>query len=578
MLALLLARVALGTVGFDPAAPEARFTGEETATQDGATPLWSAIERHRDPAAALFAQERFNWALSWPEQADWAPWIATCFGTDQPHSGSFLLHIGLGEAHATGTPILLVPGAGDNGSRAFVTLAEHLVALGRPVYALTFAHPHGDLFMQAEVVADAIARIRYRSGAAQVDVVGHSKGGIAASLYVSHHVGARWGDADYQAHGTPYRGDVRRLVLVAAPLGGLDTPFRWPVMNFASLQAESAVAPSSWSFHYPSGSTVPALYSDLREQDLMPADGDLFPGQRQLLAGQDHALPGSTAWLGAYALQPDWWTTYHGGWGFQSWSEGLEATVEAAADDQGHSLLEQLQRAGVDPAVELYLLAGDNPLVVTGWEAWWATWFDQIWLELGTGGADLWAEIASALVGDGLVPEGFSESDLQGLASGKLVLGEISGPSDGLLFTDSALREATLTGRGAQIVAQHSADLGHLDLLYASPTTGARMVREAADSPVESGWMHSLGERYIDEDSIGWIAAALADPPPHEDSGLDDTGPLVDDSAAPEHRDAAREDEAVGECSCAPGPLPFTLFPSLLALGALLARRRDDTP
>ncbi len=578
MLALLLVGAALGTAGFDPAAPEARFTGEETFTQDGATQLWSAIERHRDPSAALFAQESFSWALSWPEEADWAPWIAACFGTDQPHSASFLLHLGPGEAEATGTPILLVPGAGDNGSRAFVTLAHHMDALGRPVYALTFAHGHGDLYMQAEVVADAIARIRHRTGAEQVDVVGHSKGGIAASMYVSHHADASWGDADYQTHGTPYRGDVRRLVLVAAPLGGLDTPFRWPVMNYASLEADAAVAPSSWSFHFPYGSTVPAIYNDLREQDLMPGEGDLFPGQRQLLEPQEHALPGSTAWLGAYALQPDWWTTYYGGWGFQSWSEGLEATIEASADGAGRSLLDQLQRAGVDPAVELYLLAGDNPLVVTGWEAWWATWFDQIWLDLGTGGADLWAEIVSSLMGDGLVPAGFSESDLQGLASGKLALGEISGPSDGLLFTDSALRGATLTGRGAEIIAQHTADLGHLDLLYASPVTGALMVQEATDSPVESGWMQSLGERYIDEDSIGWIEAALADPPVQGDTGLDDTGLLIDDTAAPDDTDEDEGDSPIGECGCGPSPLLFPLFPSLLALGALLARRREDTP
>ena len=50
-----------------------------------------------------------------------------------------------------------MPGAGDNGSRGFVTLATKLDRTNRPVFALTFAHPHGDLFLQAETVADAIA-------------------------------------------------------------------------------------------------------------------------------------------------------------------------------------------------------------------------------------------------------------------------------------------------------------------------------------------------------------------------------------------------------------------------------------
>ncbi len=577
MLALLLAGVALGTVGYDPAVPEARFDGEEVFTQDGSVRLWSAIERHRDPDAVLFAQEEFSWALSWPEEADWAPWIRDCFGTAQPHSGSFLLHLGPHEGSAEGTPILFVPGAGDNGSRAFVTLAHHLDGLGRPVYALTFAHPHGDLGMQAEVVADAIARIRHRTGAARVDVVGHSKGGIAAAIYASNHTEASWGDAEYDALGTRYRGDVRRLVLVAAPLGGLDTPYRWPVMNYASLDAEGAVAPSSWSFHYPWGVGFPAVYTDLRSQDLLPEDGDRFPGQRQLLRSQGHPLPGSIAWLGGYALQPDWWTTYHGGWGAQSWSEGIDSAVDAAAGADGRPLLSQLRDAGVDPGVEIHLLAGDNPLVVTGWEPWWATWFEQVWLDLGTASADTWAAITAAAVGEGLVPAGLTESDLQGLAAGKLVLGEISGPSDGLLFTDSALQSATVTGRGARVARVHTADLGHLDLLYASPATGASMVDEAQANPLESGWMSSLGERYAAEDSVGWITASLT-----EDLGAGDTGdtglPLGDtdspgDTGSPDDADEEREPA----CGCVATPAVFPLFPTLLALAAL-ARRREHPP
>ncbi len=575
MLGLLLVSVAFGTVDYDPTVPEARFTGEEVYTQDGSTQLWSAIERHRDSSSALFAQEQFSWALAWPEQADWAPWIATCFGTAQPDSGSFLLHLAPSESTASGTPILLVPGAGDNGSRAFLTLAHHMDELGRPVYALTFAHPHGDLFMQAEVVADAIARIRHRTGAAQVDVVGHSKGGIAAAMYAANHDDASWGDPDFEALGTRYRGDVRRLVLVASPLDGLDTPYRWPIMNLASLDSQAAVAPSSWSVYYPMGTTVPAVYTDLREQDLLPDDGDLFPGQRQLLREQGHALPGSMAWLGTYALQPDWWTTYHGGWGYQSWSEGLAYAAEASAAPDGRDLLGQLQDAGVDPDVQLHLLAGSNPLVVTGWEAWWATWFDQVWLDLGSSGTDLWAAIAAQAVGDGLLPAGFSESDLQGLAAGKLVLGEISGPSDGLLFTDSALHRATLTGRGAVIAAEHTADLGHLDLLYASPVTGQLMVDEADSAPVESGWMRSLGERYATEDSIGWIEAALADVPVVQDTGEADTGWLPEDSAEPDTGEGG--DARSSECGCTGAHLALSLFPSVLALAALV-RRREDTP
>ena len=66
--------------------------------------------------------------------------------------------MGPSSAIASGTPILFVPGAADNGSRGFITMAWHQDLIGRPVYALTFAHPHGDAFEQAELIADAIAR------------------------------------------------------------------------------------------------------------------------------------------------------------------------------------------------------------------------------------------------------------------------------------------------------------------------------------------------------------------------------------------------------------------------------------
>ncbi|MFH1468746.1 MAG: hypothetical protein ABIO70_30440 [Pseudomonadota bacterium] len=577
---LLVPHLAWGTVAFDPGQPEETFTGQETWTQDGGVQLWSAIERHRDPDPALFHAEEFNWAMAWPQSADWAPWVATCFGTAQPTSDSFLLHVGLHEPRASGTPILLVPGAGDNGSRAFVTFAAHMDALGRPVYALTFAHPHGDLFMQAEVVADAVGRIRARTGAAQVDVVAHSKGGIAAAMYAANHGAARWGDAGYAAEGTRYRGDVRRLVLVATPLGGLDTAFRWPANNLAGLDAEAAVAPVSWSTWYPYGPAAPAFATDLSRQDLLPEDGDLFPGQRQLLARQEAALPGTLAWLGVYALQPDWWTTYEGGYGYQSWSAGIDEAVAQAADPALGSLLGQIQASGVDPGIEIALLSGDNPLLPTGWEAWWATWFDQAWLDMATASADTWGLLLAAAAEAGALSTEVAPGDLQGLAAGKLVLGEISGPSDGLLFAASARRQETLTGRGAYVRWDHVAHLSHLDLLYASPVTGELMMEAAAVDPVEDGWMADLGQRYIDEDTIGWLETVLADAAEPDDTGSPDdtaggdTGEPADtgdDTGAP-----LDGQPRGGGCGCHGArstPLPFLWL--LLAL--LIRRKRPNT-
>ena len=106
----LLATTALATDLFEPALGE-RYTEVETFTQDGELKLWSAIERHHDPDRVLFAQEALNDGVRWID-ADYSPHIATTFTTGEPHSASFLLHMGLNEPVSRGTPILMVPGAG----------------------------------------------------------------------------------------------------------------------------------------------------------------------------------------------------------------------------------------------------------------------------------------------------------------------------------------------------------------------------------------------------------------------------------------------------------------------------------
>ena len=524
MLALLAIPAVLATALFDPASPEVRFEGAETYTRDGETRLWSAIERLRDPDPTLFAAEDWNSAMEWPSEASWAPWIDTCFGTQRPESSSFLLHIGLNDDTSSGTPILFVPGAGDNGSRAFVTLASHMDTVGRPVYALTFAHPQGDALLQAEIVADAIARIRYRTGAPQVDVVGHSKGGVVAALHASNAEGTTWGNTSFEARSTPYEGEIRRLVLVGTPLDGIDTAFRWTGPNLASLVADTALTPTSWDRYYPYGIATSWVFTDLGAQDhlqdtCVAGTCDLFPGQRQLLRRQDHPLPGALPWLGVYAFQQDWWTTYEGGWGYVSYASGIDAAIDA-----GGNLMHRLQENGVDPDVSLFLLAGTNPIMPNGAEQYWATFFGQTWLDLVTAGTDLWAALLAAAVGDTFAGLGFTEEELAGLASGDLMLGEISGESDGVVFTDSALHADTLTARGASVVQTRTVNLSHLDLLYASPVTGDLMIAEADAHPLENAWMRSLGERYTEADTIGWIEAVLADDPEPDDTAGEDTG------------------------------------------------------
>ncbi len=577
---LLFVSTALATSGFDPTTPAARLEGEQVYTQDGELLLWSAIERLEDPDRTLMVQEDFTAAISWPEESDYAPWIADCFGSTAPGSWSMLLHMAVNEGNATGTPVLLVPGAGDNGSRGFITMATRLNNnTGRPIYALTFAHPHGDVFRQAEAIADAIARIRARTGAAQVDMVAHSKGGLAAAVYLSNHASAQWNREDYESVGTVYRGDVRKAVFIATPLGGIDTAYRWSQGNLSALETETALSPSSWSWWYPYGAASWWVATDLRGHDFLAAEGDPFPGHRQLLARWDdvHPLPGASTWLGAYSVQLDWYTTYHGGTGFYSTSDGIDAAIA-----EGDDVLGQLAVNGVDPDVRLYLLAGSSPLMPNGLEDylaqsaedWVGSGFSESWVDLAIAGSEVWGALVAELIDERILPVALTESELQALMQGKLILGEISGESDGLVFVDSALMSQTLTSRGAAVVAARTADLSHLDLLYASDVTGALLIEAAAADPVSDGWMEGLGERYAAENTLGWVEEALA-----EDTGAptDDTGAPTDDTGTPTDDTGASAPDTTGGCgACSSAGGTGGLLLVLLAGGMGWHRRRPE--
>lgn len=520
----LLMLSASATSDFDATAPEQIFSGVETFTTDGTAQLWGAIERHRDGDTTLFGPQQFNDETAWPDDSPYTPYISTCFGTPEPEAGSFLLHVGLGAQLATGTPVLFVPGAGDNASRGFVLMVIDFVLQGRPVYGITFSHPHGDVFEQAEIVADAIARIKERTGAAQVDVVSHSKGGTASAIYLSHTADADWGNSAYEAVGTPYRGDVRRAVFIATPLDGVDTAYRWPGINYASLDADSAVSPASWDSYYPATTAVILNETSLSRQDFFPGGGDLFPGQRQLLKAQPAELPGNMPWLGVYAMaQQDWYTTWHGGLGFYSESRGIEAAVEAGGD-----VINKIAAQGVDPGVEIFLLAGRSPLLTNG------TWllaqqlYDSAWLDIAASGIDVWSALITAVTSRTFPNLQVSDADLQGLSSGKLILGEITAPSDGLVMLRSATREQALNKRGAQIKETRIVELSHLDLLYANPDTAQSLRDQAELDPVQYGWTLGLADRYEDADTIGWLASVLADP---EEPGGGDTDVTTDTDA-----------------------------------------------
>jgi triacylglycerol lipase len=304
---------------------------------------WHSTELIRD-RDEIFKQQQFS-----PRTKHRDPEIVSAFGTDAPHSGDALLHYA-GPPPAgvpkKQTPVLLIHGATKNGNFWWDPgedgqnqgLPQKLRAEGHEVFALTFAHNQDDNFLWAEQIANAIAEIKKDTGAEQVDLVAHSKGGVPTRLYVS----------DVRREGveaTPYQGDVRRIVLVGAPNGGIDFSFRHPSANYALLSGGDSPklnAPVSWE-----RAIMYGLPQNVSEHGFSSQGPDYYPGQRQLLAdlSKDHPLS---------PLEPDWYTTYHGGHGFLSYSKGIHHYIE-----EGENVIERLRQNPIPKEIEVAVVAGD---------------------------------------------------------------------------------------------------------------------------------------------------------------------------------------------------------------------------
>jgi hypothetical protein len=241
--------------------------------------------------------------------------------------------------------------------------------------------------------------------------------------------------------------------------------------------------------------------------------GAPYRGQAQMLADlrELHALPGGNLSMGAYANQTDYYTTYEGGFGFYSESLGIERAIE-----DGGRTIEALQRTGVAPDVELYLGAGGNPIMSVGglnqslyqsfwgdmdaaerrqtWEALAADWIEQLFP---------WASTSW-------------EHDLPRLLAGSAFLGEISGPSDGLVFTASALDETGVSVAGAQVMeARLFEALNHAEIIAAGQLAADFYGDTELAGPLIDA---ELAAKYAEPENqpVEWIIDVLRGPVPEQ--------------------------------------------------------------
>lgn len=121
----------------------------------------------------------------------------------------------VGDLEAAGTPVLLVHGIMDNRS-VFTVFRRALRRRGLgTVHAVNYSLLTGDVRTAAHELRTHVERLRERTGAERVHIVGHSLGGVIARYYVQRLGGARVVDT-LVTLGSPHAGTYSAYLLPTA--------------------------------------------------------------------------------------------------------------------------------------------------------------------------------------------------------------------------------------------------------------------------------------------------------------------------------------------------------------------------
>lgn len=319
-------------------------------------------EVFKDPAHGWAKVERYRDTLPGYPKEDYPPdgrgdqdrHRLRYFGEKQPHSSKFLLYYAPGwDSKSQYPPVLLIHGTNDNADRGWANpnelgfgcgtiacpnrgLMQTLSEQGFRVFAINFAHKHGDNYAWSENIRAALEVVRKVTGARQVDLIGWSKGAFAARIYVSG-MKPDWGKG--------YQKDVRKLILLGAPNNGIDFAFRHGATFTDFIYPTCAGAlkingPGPHTEVECNGKWISAPEYSLYKTE----KGDCFPGQRQMLNRLDRVHP-------VAETTTDWKTTYYGGRGSKSVSLGIDVAMR-------DSLISQMHKRGTHKSVKVYLMAG----------------------------------------------------------------------------------------------------------------------------------------------------------------------------------------------------------------------------
>ncbi|WP_069162772.1 lipase family alpha/beta hydrolase [Nocardia altamirensis] len=152
-------------------------------------------------------------------------------------------------AHAVGPNPVLVIGGFDANQTKLDTLRAWLGSRGYPAYSMQLlGTPTGTAAIpeSAKAVADRVAAIRHETGAARVDLVGHSMGGLAQRHFVKF-LGGLGQVGTYVDFGTPEEGEPLAVACALFAQGCRDL---LPGSAFlAELNAPPAVPAGLSAFH-----------------------------------------------------------------------------------------------------------------------------------------------------------------------------------------------------------------------------------------------------------------------------------------------------------------------------------------
>lgn len=331
---------------------------------------WARVERWRSENPGFIQEDRFSLDM---RAAQNGPRLAYFADDPVPHSSVFILYYAPGwDAAKQATPVLLVHGA-DQADRAWANpgelgdygcgqktcpttgLMQDLVAQGHSVFAISFAHVHGDNYFWAEQIHNAIQVVRARTGAPQVDLIGWSKGTMPVRMYTSSLT---------ESWGTAYQDDVRKVILIGGPNLGMDYSFRYGTALNGSVVTELGLGGKN---HAP----IPhdEIFLNFKWVQLpdygiyKSAKGDNYRGQLQSIARWDAKYPLTKVanfGLGEFIVG-DSESTYVGDANAKVKAVYARGKGIDAAIAQG-SLIQAIVDAGIPPAIETYLLCGDIDL------------------------------------------------------------------------------------------------------------------------------------------------------------------------------------------------------------------------